>query len=145
MATKKTLFFASLLGSLCLCQTAFAVQTIVTHETERYFYKDGLMQKYEGQFETTYQVDLEKGVLLRTRIYDYQSKKITPDETTYRIEKELDSYPVQSPRYNLPPMIKATAKIGNDDVEMLVIEEDYVHAALSSGRQLIISRAKRLK
>ena len=131
--------------SLLICQNAFALQTIVTHETERYFYKNGIMERYDGQNEYTYLVDLERGILTRTRIYDYQSKKITPDETSYRIEKELNSYPLQSPRYNLPPMIKATAKVGNDDVELLVVEEDYVHTTLSTGRQLVVSRAKRLK
>ena len=141
MAAKTTLFLVSLL----LCQTAFAAQTVVTHETERYFYKDGFMEKYDGQFEYTYFVDLARGTLTRTRIYDYQSKKITPDETVYRVEKQLDSYPTKSPGYNLPPMIKATAQSGGDKVELLVIEEDYAHSALSDGRQLVISRAKRLK
>ena len=141
MGTRAILFIASLL----LCQTAFAAQTVVTHETERYFYKDGLMEKYDGQFEYTYFVDLARGTLTRTRIYDYQSKKITPDETVYRVEKQLDSYPTKSPNYNLPPMIKATAQSGGDKVELLVIEEDYVHSALSDGRQLVLSRAKRLK
>ena len=141
MGTRATLFIVSLL----FCQTAFAAQTIVTHETERYFYKDGHMEKYDGQFEYTYLMDLDQGTLTRTRIYDYQSRKITPDETVYRVEKELYSYPLKSPRYNLPPMIKATAQTGSDNVELLVIEEDYAHATLSSGRQLVISRAKRLK
>ncbi len=138
----RAIFFTA---SLLLCQTAFAAQTIVTHETERYFYKNGYMEKYDGQYEYTYYVDLEKGTLTRTRIYDYQSRKITPDDTVYRIEKEVNSYPSQSRLFNLPPMIKATAQTGGDEVELVVIEEDYVHAALSSGRDLVISRAKRLK
>ena len=142
MGLKAILFTVS---GLLFCQGVFAVQTIVTHETERYFYKNGFMEKYDGQYEYTYLVDLENGKLTRTRIYDYQTRKITPDETVYRVEKEINSYPTQSPRYNLPPMIKATAQTGSDDVELLVIEEDFVHSALSSGRQLIVSRAKRLK
>ena len=140
----KVCFFA-LFVAFFSCTIAQAAQTIVTHETEKYFYKDGFMEKFDGQYEYTYLVDLEHGIVTRTRIYDYQTKKITPDETAYHVEKELNSYPTQSPRYTLPPMIKATAQTGPDDVELLVIEEDYAHTALSSGRQLVISRAKRLK
>ena len=139
--------FCLLFSVLCLLSSgiAFASQTIVAHETDRYFYKDGKVLRYEGQYENTYFLDLDKDTLTRTRIYDFLNKKITPDETVYHIEKQLLSHPTNSERYILPPVIRAVGQTNADTIEMLVIEDGFVNAAASSTNELVISRAKRLK
>ena len=89
--------------------TAYA-ETIVAHETEKYFYNDGKMEKFEGQFENTYLLDMDNDTLTRTRVYDYQTKKITPDETVYQIEKTLKCHPTNVGRFGLPPVIRAVGR-----------------------------------
>ncbi len=128
-----------------VCSLVFASQTIVTHETDRYFYKDGKVLRYEGQFEYTYFLDLERDSLTRTRVFDYQNKKITPDETVYHIEKQLLSHPINSERYLLSPVVRAIGQTNADTVELLTIEDGFVNAVSSSANELVISRAKRLK
>ncbi len=122
-----------------------ANQTIVTHETDRYFYKDGKVLRYEPQYEYTYFLDLDKDVLTRTRIFDFLNKKITPDETVYHIERQLLSHPSNSERYVLPPVIRAVGQASADTIEVLVIEDGFVNSSSSSGNEIILSRARRLK
>ena len=122
-----------------------ASQTIVAHETDRYFYKDGQVKRYEGQYENTYFLDLDKDILTRTRVYDFQTKKITPDETVYHIEKQLLSHPTNAERYILPPVIRAVGQTNADTVEILSIEEGFVNSSSSSTNEIVLSRAKRLK
>ena len=133
-------FFGNLLTGLAL-----AGETIVAHETDRYFYKDGKILRYEGQFETTYYLDLDKDTLTRTRIYDTVSRKVTPDETVYHIEKQLLSHPTNSERYVLLPVIRAYGQTDADTVELLTVEEHFVNIVSSSNNELTVSRAKRLK
>ena len=128
-----------------VCGAAHAGETIVAHETDRYFYKDGKVQRFEGQFEYTYYLDLDKETLTRTRVYDTMNRKITPDETVYHIEQQLLSYPGSSERYGLTPVIRAYGQTNADTVELLAIEEHFVNAVSSSTDELVISRAKRLK
>lgn len=146
MKKLKRSFFLSLFF-LSAASPAFTAprQTVVAHETDRYFYKDGRVLRYEGQYEYTYFLDLDKDVLTRTRVYDVLSKKITPDETVYHIEKQLLSHPTNSERYILPPVIRAVGQTSADTVEMLVIEEGFVNIVSSSSNEFVISRAKRLK
>ena len=122
-----------------------ANQTIVAHETDRYFYKDGRVIRYEGQYENTYFLDLDRDTLTRTRVYDFLNKKITPDETVYHIEKQLLSHPANSERYILPPVVRAVGQTNADTLEILTIEEGFVNAAASSTNEIVLSRAKRLK
>jgi len=124
---------------------AFCGETIVTHETERYFYSDGKMEKFEGQHENTYFLDLEKNTLTRTRVYDYQTKRITPDETAYQVQNDLHSHPLTAARYGLRPLVRAYARLGEDAAEFLVIDNEWAHSTVSTPEHLIISRAKRLK
>ena len=144
MAAKKILFLAA---SFCflISGLAFASETIVAHETDRYFYKDGKVLRYEGQFEETYFLDLERDALTRTRVFDYRNNKITPDETVYHIEKQLLSHPTNAERYILPPVIRAVGQTNADTVEILTIEDGFVNSASSSSNEIVISRAKRLK
>ena len=139
--------FFFLFSALCFLSSgfAFASQTIVAHETDRYFYKDGKVQRFEGQFEYTYYLDLDKETLTRTRVYDTMSRKITPDETVYHIEQQLLSYPGSSDRYSLTPVIRAYGQTDADTVELLAIEEHFVNVVSSSTNEFVISRAKRLK
>jgi hypothetical protein len=124
---------------------AFADQTVVAQETDRYFYKDGKVLRYEGQFEYTYHLDLDRDTLTRTRVFDTVNKKITPDETIYHIEKQLLSHPSHSERYSLQPVVRAFGQTDSDTVELLTIEEHFVTAISSSGTETVLSRCKRLK
>ncbi len=140
---RNSLFF--LAAFLAISGPAFAeVQTIVSHEEEKYFYAGTEMRKYEGQFENTYLLDIAKGTLIRTRIYDYQTKKITADDTIYRIETGLDSDPTNALRYSVPPLIRATGNPGTNSLELLIIRPDTVITALSTPTELVVSRSRRL-
>lgn len=130
---------------LFLCVPAWAAETIVAKETDRYFYKDGKILRYEGQFEYTYYMDLDKDTLTRTRVFDTASKKVTPDETVYHIEKQLLSDPRNSERYVLTPVVRAVGQTHADSLELLSVEEHFVNIVSSSGNEFTISRAKRLK
>jgi hypothetical protein len=141
---KKLLFLVSSLWFL-VNGPVFAGETIVAHETDRYFYKDGKILRYEGQFEYTYFLDLEREELTRTRIFDYLNKKITPDETVYHIEKQLLSHPTHAERYILPPVIRAVGQTNADSIELLVIDDGFVNSTISTSNEIVISRAKRLK
>ena len=114
-------------------------------ETDRYFYKDGKLRRFEGQFENTYYLNLDKDTLTRTRVYDTANRRVTPDETVYHIEKQLLSHPTTAERYILPPIIRAYGQTGADTVELLAVEEHFVNTVSSSNDELVISRAKRLK
>ena len=145
MRTCKVVLAVFLTAAVFCADRALAGETIVTHETDRYFYKDGKILRYEGQFEYTYYLDLDKDTLTRTRIYDLASKKVAPDETVYHIEKQLLSHPDNSERYALTPVIRAYGQTNADTVELLTIEEHFVNVVSSSTNELVISRTKRLK
>lgn len=132
-------------GLLSLVSGPALAETIVTHETERHFYKDGRLMKLDNQFEMTYLLDLENDALTRTRIYDFLSKKITPDETVYHIERQLLSHPTNAERYVLKPVLRAVGQTTSDGIELLVLEEGFVETVLSSADELIISRARRIR
>ena len=141
-------FFAALRMTgviLLACGVAYADETIVAHETDRYFYKDGKVLRYEGQFEYTYFLDLEKDALTRTRVFDFINNKITPDETVYHIEKQLLSHPSNAERYILPPVIRAVGQTNADSIEILSIEQGFVNAVSSSSNEIVVSRAKQLR
>jgi hypothetical protein len=71
----KALIFACL-GFLCSGIAWAKPSTIVMVEDEKYFYKNKTMQKFEGQYEYTFLLDLEDNKMIRTRVYDYQTKNI---------------------------------------------------------------------
>jgi hypothetical protein len=141
----RKIWVAAVLAGFFPTAAMAAPVTIVSHETEKFFYRDGKMEKFEGQFENTYLLDLEKETLVRTRVYDFQQKKIMPDETVYRIQKDLQSYPPNAIRFNVPPVIKAYGEPDDNTSEMVMIEDDFVHTAQANGSNLVISRGKRLK
>ncbi len=127
-------------------QAAGHCATIVSHETEKWFYKDDKVERFEGQFENTYHLDLSRNTLVRTRVYDYQSKKILPDDTAYQIQTQLNSHPTNAARFARPQaIVRAFGQPSPDVVEMLVIREDTVESAISTPGQLVVSKAKRLK
>ncbi len=124
---------------------AYADETIVTHEIERQYFKDGSLLKLEGQYEYTYYLDLEKDILTRTRVYDFVNKKVTPDDTHYHMERQLLSHPTNADRYILTPVIRAEGQTSADTVELIVIDDAYVQTTSSTSNELVVSRAKRLK
>jgi hypothetical protein len=134
-----------LFSVLCFLNPAFASDTIVTHEIERLFYKEGRLLKLQGQYEMTYYMDLDKDMLTRTRIYDFLNDKITPDETVYHLERQLLSHPTNADRYILTPVVRAVGQTSADTLEMLVIEDKFAEAVTSSSDELVISRARRIR
>ena len=138
----KALFIV--LPVILLCQGFADAQTIVTHETEKYFYQDGRMEKFDGQYENTYLLDAEQEKLTRTRVYDYQKKEVRPDNTVYAIDTLMDSHPRQASKHNLPPVITAVGKPSDNSAEVLVIRADSVESSMAEGDRLIVSRAERL-
>ena len=141
------LFLVSSLQSLVCSLAAFAFEgeTIVTHETNRYFYKDGQVMKLQNQYEMTYYLDLDKNTLTRTRIYDFLNDKITPDETVYHIEKQLLSHPTNADRYVLKPSVRAVGQTSADSIELIVIQDKTVETVGSSSEEMVISRSKRMR
>lgn len=139
---------ASVLALACLAPavaSAAAARTVVSHEEEKYFYEGGRMQRFEGQFEHTYHLDPERGIVTRTRLYDYRTKRITPDDTVYAIQKELRSDPSQSQRYALAPVVRAVGRPDEDHVEVLTINDREVVSAVAAPGRLVVSRARRLR
>ena len=141
--TKKMILLA--LVGLWLEPLAARAETIVTHETEKYFYSDGKMQKFDGQFENTYYLDFDKQTLTRTRMYDCQSKKIMPDETVYQLESTLRSHPTNAAHFNLQPVIRGIGRPDKDSVQVITIDDDSVTTSTSTADTFVISRANRLK
>lgn len=139
--------FGTAFASIFFILSAFAEsgQTITTHETDRYFYKDGRLLKLANQFEYTYYLDLEKDTLTRTRVYDFLNKKISPDETVYHIEKQFLSHPTNAERYILKPVVRAVGQTSADTLETLVIEEGFVQALTSTADEVVISRGRRIR
>ena len=144
-ASKAGLFVCTLLIGMSYGRWAWASETITAQETERYFFKGGKVLRYEGQFETTYYLDLEKDTLTRTRVYDRANKKVTPDETVYHIEKQLLSHPTHAESYVLMPVIRAVGQPNADTVEILAIESGSVDTVSSTGDEMVISHSRRLK
>ncbi len=139
-----SLFLVASLLSL-VSGPVFADETIVTHESERYYMKDGQVLKLDNQFEMTYHLDLDTDTLTRTRVYDFLNKKITPDETVYHIERQLLSHPTNAERYVLKPVLRAVGQTSADAVELLVIDDHFVHAVLSSTDEIVFSRGRRIR
>lgn len=123
---------------------AYAV-TIETHETERYFFKDGKYTRFDGQFEHSYFFDAKKNMLIRTRTYDYQSKRVTSENTAFYVQRTLNSHPTNADNFGLLPVVRAVGRPDPDTLEILMIEDETVQSAISTGTSLIVSRSKRLK
>ena len=140
----RKIFLIALMG-LWLYPSAAHAETIVAHETEKYFYSDGKMEKFDGQYENTYYLDLEKGTLTRTRVYDYQTKKITPDETVYQIETSLRSHPTHASHFGLAQVIRAVGLPDKDSVEIVSMDDDFVTTSTATAGNFVVSRARRLK
>ncbi len=83
--------------------------------------------------------------MTRTRVYDYQTRKITPDETVYPLETTLRSHPTNSVRFGLPPVIRAVGRPDKDSVQTVMIDDDFGTTSTAAAGSYIISRAKRLK
>ena len=142
---KKVLMMLMICQCYGVLASEAAVQTIVAHENSKYFYKGDRIEKSEGQYEITYQLDIENNTLTRTRLYDYQSQKITADDTVYQMDKDMNSHPTHAMGFNLPPVIHAVARLNPDTMEMLVISDADVYTTTSTTDQLVLSHAKRIK
>lgn len=144
-ASAKTVLSSVLFLLIFFPSAGSAGDTIVTHETERLFYKDGRLLKLQGQYEMTYLLELDKDSLVRTRVYDFLNDKITPDETVYHMERQFLSHPTNADRYILKPVVRAVGQTSADTLEMLVIEDKFVEAVTSTNDEIVVSRARRIR
>ena len=143
--SKKTLALVFVFMFSVLRQASAETATIVAHEDEKFFLVGEQMVRYEGQYENTYFLDLEKNTLVRTRVYDFQTKQITPDNTVYQVQPQLNSYPKNALRFGTAPTVRAFGQTGVDSVEIVVIKDDSVETLISAPNSTILSKARRLK
>lgn len=141
----KAVLLATLL--LLVYRVAWAGETIIGHEVEGYFYNDGEMKQSKGQFEITYY--LEGDTVTRTRVYDLIKKEVIPDDTVYRIQRQLWSDPTKgTSSYSFSgheAVIRAIGQPGLDAIEILVIGETFIQSVKSTATYFVISRYKRIK
>ena len=137
----KVLFFTIFL-IIFVTANAFAGETITAREIEGYFYADGKMERSEGLFENTYY--FEDDQITRTRVYDFKKKKIIPDDTIYKIQRQLWSDPTQGLSIIGVPIIRAIGQPGKDAIEILIIGEKYIQSIKSTADYLVISRFERI-
>ena len=135
-----------MLASLLACSAALAGETITAQEVEGYFYADGEMKRSKGQFEITYYI--EGDTITRTRVYDINKKEVVPDDTVYRIQRQLWSDPGN--RLSLPAVsgnsvIRAVGHPGTDAIEILMIGDTFIQSVKSTSDYFVISRLKRIK
>ena len=132
------------LTALIFSGVAFGGETIYAQEVEGYFYADGEMKHSSGQFEITYFI--EGDTVTRTRVYDFKKKEVIPDDTVYRIQRQLSSDPTKG-IYSLigKSVIRAIGQPGTDAIEILVIGETFIQSVKSTSDYFVISRLKRIK
>jgi hypothetical protein len=138
--------FLIMLASLLACSVSFAGETITAQEVESYFYAHGEMKRSKGRFEITYYVEGDS--ITRTRVYDINKKEVIPDDTVYRIQRQLWSDP--SKRLSLPAnsgnsVIRAIGQPGNDAIEILMIGDTFIQSVKSTSDYFVINRLKRIK
>ena len=133
-----------LAGILIFYEASGFAQTIVTREKEKYFHKDGRIEKSEGQFEYTYFLDSENNKLIRTRVYDYQKKEIKPDNTVYAINPYLNSHPLNAAKHNLTPVITAVGQPADTALEIVVIKADGAETTTAENGGIVVSHCERL-
>lgn len=142
----KIIAFMSALVLFLACNVAFAGETISTQETENYFYSDGKMTRSEGQFEITYY--MEGDTITRKSVYDFKKKEVIPDDTIYRIQRQLISDPSRGLADGImvrKHVIRAIGQPGTDAVEILMIDETFIQSVKSTSDYFVISRQKRIK
>lgn len=135
--------FLIVLVVLLACRAAFAGETITAQEVEGYFYADGEMKRSKGQFEITYYI--EGNTVTRTRVYDFDKKKVIPDDTVYQIQRQLLSDPTRGASLSGKPIIRAIGQPGLDAVEILTIGDTFIQSVKSTSDYFVISRLKRIK
>jgi hypothetical protein len=139
--TKPTILFALV---ACLASSvALAGETITAQEVEGYFYADGEMKRSKGQFEITYYI--EGNTITRTRVYDLNRKQVLPDNTVYKIQRQLESDPTKGLSFSGKPIIRAIGQPGTDAMEILMIGETFIQSVKSTSDYFVISRLKRIK
>ena len=135
--------FLIVLIMLLGCSAAFAGETITAQQVEGYFYADGEMERFKGQFEITYYI--EGNTITRTRVYDLHKKQVIPDDTIYQIQRQLLSDPTKGASLGGKPIIRAIGQPGLDAMEILMIGDTFIQSVKSTSDYLVISRLKRIK
>jgi len=143
LASKIHILYFSLYLLLGYYNPVIAGETITAREIEGFFYADGKMKRYEGQFEITYYI--EGKTITRTRVYDYRKNKIIPDDTIYYIQDQLTSHPGNKKDELGPVVIRAIGQPGVDAIEILAVGENYIQCVKSTSDYFVISRSRRIK
>jgi predicted transcriptional regulator len=130
-----SIFFLSTIG--------YCSEIIKTREIEGYFYHDGKMIKSDGEFEHTYK--LEDDHIIRINIYNFKKNENIPDNTIYKILRQLYSDPLQGSNSNKDTVIRAIGQPGSDAVEIIAIYDNIVQSVKSTANYFVISRSIRIK
>jgi hypothetical protein len=138
------------LAIILVYSVAFADwEKIIAQEIDGYIFNlsgDGKMVPYKPQFEITYYIIGDE--VRRVGVYDIKTKEIIPDNTVYKIQRQLWSDPTKklSTQADLNnPNIRAIGQPGTDSIEILTIGEEFVLSVRSTGNHLTISKLKRIK
>ncbi|OPX96685.1 MAG: hypothetical protein A4E59_01025 [Syntrophorhabdus sp. PtaB.Bin027] len=144
---KTTLFIGIVI--LLFHGVAFADwEKIVAKEIDGYFYNlsDSKMEPYKPEFEITYHRIGDE--IRRVGVYNTRTKEIIPDDTVYKIQRQLWSDPTKklSLQATFDKMnIRAIGQPGTDSIEILTFGKDFVLSVRSTGDHLTISKLKRIK
>jgi hypothetical protein len=146
----RNITFLVALAIILVHSVAFAdSEKIIAIEIDGYNYNlsgDGKMEPYKPEFEITYV--RVKDEVCRVGVYNTRTKEVIPDNTIYKIQRELwsDTTKKISTQADLGiPNIRAIGQPGTDSIEILTIGEEFVLSVRSTGNHLTISKLKRIK
>jgi len=147
---RKITYFVSL-AIILMNGTAFAEhwEKIVAKEIEGYRYNlsgDWKMESFKPEFEITYHRSGDE--IHRVGVYNIKTKEIKPDNTVYKIQRQLSSdvsktKSLQS--FSGLSNIRAIGQSDPDSVEILTISKDDIINVRSTGYYIAITRLKRIK
>jgi hypothetical protein len=134
----------SIILIILLSGPAFCGQTIYAKETKGVFYQNGKIKQTEGQFENTYL--LEDNKIIRTLVFNKNTKETISDNTIYTIHRGLSSDPTK----NMPGhkyIIRALGQPGTDAIEILVInfDKNQMESIKSTSDYFVISHYQIIK
>ena len=78
-------------------------------------------------------------------VYDLNKKQVMPDNTVYRIQRQLESDPAKGTFISGKTTIRAIGQPGTNAVEILMIGETFIQSVKSTSDYFVIGRLKRTK
>jgi len=136
-------YIVTFLVTLLFCNLASAEETIIAKEINGYMISDGKFKNTEPQFTVTYVINGD--IVTRTRVYDFKNKKTMPDNTIYKIQRQLLSDPTKGTSISGKVVTRAIGQPGSNAIEILTIGNNYVDSLKSTADYFIFSRHQRIK